>query len=379
MENGTKHVKGLNGLRALAVVLVFLSHKAHFEAIDAGKLGVWIFFFISGFLIVGELHRNRVGIERGAQQYRSAIAVFFVKRALRIFPVYYLLLIALTIAHRLFYQRGLDLGLAWHFVFLSNVWIGIVIGKWPGTVSHFWSLAIEQQFYLVAPFALVLTRASWHWRMSAAVVAICAVAHLALYASGASQPLIYALSPWNFALLALGGMCGMARDDPRFAGYVAVYTRRTSWLAMGLIGTCVCVSQPLWAPSLSSTALGWLDLGLSASLCAVFLHVVNRQGGALVVALETPALDYLGKISYGFYLFHNLIPSKLGEAPALYARLHVPIAFQHALPVVLQFQLSLLLAHLSWHLLEKRVLALKKPIEAALKDRVRVRVEPQPY
>ncbi|HLX02401.1 MAG TPA: acyltransferase [Trinickia sp.] len=373
MENSTKHVKGLNGLRALAVILVFLSHKAHFEAIDAGKLGVWIFFFISGFLIVGELHRNRAGIEHSTQQCRTAIAVFFVKRALRIFPVYYLLLIALVIAHRLFYQRGVDLGLAWHFAFLSNFWIGVVIGKWPGTVSHFWSLAIEQQFYLVAPFVLVLTRASAHLRLCAAVVAICAVLHLALYASGASQPLIYAFSPWNFALLALGGICGIARDDPRVGAHVAAYARRTSWLATALAGTGACVSQPLWAPTLGPVALGWIDLGLSVSLCGVFLHVVTRQDSALVTALETPALDYLGKISYGFYLFHNLIPSKLGEAPALYARLHVPIAFQHALPIVLQFQLSFLLAHLSWNLLEKRVLALKKPIEAALTSRVRVR------
>ncbi|WP_206997184.1 acyltransferase family protein [Trinickia mobilis] len=379
MENSTKHVKGLNGLRALAVILVFLSHKAHFEAIDVGKLGVWIFFFISGFLIVGELHRNRAGIEHGTQHWRTALAVFFVKRALRIFPVYYLLLIALTIAHRLFYQRGVDLGLAWHFVFLSNFWIGVVIGKWPGTVSHFWSLAIEQQFYLVVPFVLVLTRASRHLRMGAAIVLICAVLHLALYASGASRPLIYAFSPWNFALLTLGGMCGMAGADPRVAVRVGVYARRTSWLLTALAGTCVCLSQPLWAPALGPVALGWIDLGLSVSLCGMFLYVVNRQDSALVTALETPSLDYLGKISYGFYLFHNLIPTKLGEAPALYARLHMPIAIQHALPVVLQFQLSFLLAHLSWHLLEKRVLALKKPIEAALRSRVRVRAQPQPY
>jgi peptidoglycan/LPS O-acetylase OafA/YrhL len=379
MQDSTKHVKGLNGLRALAVILVFLSHKAHFEAIDAGKLGVWIFFFISGFLIVGELHRNRTGIEQGTQQYRTVIAVFFVKRALRIFPVYYLLLIALTIAHRLFYQRGVHLGLAWHFAFLSNFWIGVVIGKWPGTVSHFWSLAIEQQFYLVAPFVLVLTRASRHVLMCAAIVVVCAVLHLTLYASGANQPLIYACSPWNFALLALGGMCAMVRDDARLATRVGGFTRRTSWLAIALTATCACVSQPLWAPSASFAALGWIDLGLAVSLCAVFLHVVNRQDSALVETLETPALDYLGKISYGFYLFHNLIPTKLGEAPALYARLHVPIALQHVLPVVLQFQLSFLLAHLSWHLLEKRVLALKKPIEAALRSRVRVRVQPQGY
>ncbi|MFP3758300.1 acyltransferase, partial [Cupriavidus sp. SIMBA_020] len=55
-----RRVKGLDGLRALAVMLVFLSHKAHLDAIDAGKIGVWLFFLISGYLIIGELHRNRL-------------------------------------------------------------------------------------------------------------------------------------------------------------------------------------------------------------------------------------------------------------------------------------------------------------------------------
>jgi len=58
-----RRVKGLDGVRALAVVLVFLSHKAHVDAVDAGKIGVCLFFLISGYLIVGELHRSRQRIE----------------------------------------------------------------------------------------------------------------------------------------------------------------------------------------------------------------------------------------------------------------------------------------------------------------------------
>jgi peptidoglycan/LPS O-acetylase OafA/YrhL len=367
MNASAKHVKGLNGLRALAVILVFLSHKAHVTAIDAGKIGVWIFFFISGFLIIGELHRNRRSIERGAMRPRMVVSMFFVKRALRIFPVYYLLLVALAIAHRLFYQRDVDLGLAWHFVFLSDFWIGVVKRGWPGTVSHFWSLSVEQQFYLIAPVALVLSRAARHVWLCGAVVAACAVLHLALYARGASAALIYAFSPWNFAILALGGMCSIAGAHRR----VTALGCSAPLVVAGIAGIAICATQPWWAPALSGSALGWIDLGLSASLCDVFLWIVNRQDSMLVSALEAPPLNYLGTISYGFYLFHNLIPSKLGEAPALYARLHLPLAVQHVVPVILQFQLSVLLAHLSWHLLEKRALAMKKPLEAALERRMR--------
>ncbi|MXN60958.1 acyltransferase family protein, partial [Burkholderia pseudomallei] len=98
-----RYVRGLDGLRAVAVILVFLSHKGHVLAIDVGKLGVWTFFLISGFLIVGELHRSRQAIERGALTQRHAFSLFLAKRALRIFPVYYLLLAALALAHALFY------------------------------------------------------------------------------------------------------------------------------------------------------------------------------------------------------------------------------------------------------------------------------------
>ena len=93
--------------------------QGHVLAVDVGKLGVWTFFLISGFLIVGELHRNRQAVERDTMTRRHALALFLAKRALRIFPVYYLLLAALAIAHALFYQRGVNLA-AWHAAFLSN-------------------------------------------------------------------------------------------------------------------------------------------------------------------------------------------------------------------------------------------------------------------
>ena len=86
--------------------------------------------------------------------------------------------------------------------------------------------------------------------------------------------------------------------------------------------------------------------------------------------LELKPLDYLGTISYGFYLFHNLIPSKLGFAPAWFA---APTWIHVLCALTLQFALAVLLAHLSWHLIEKRLLELKKPFEAAIARRLPAR------
>ncbi|MFP6558867.1 acyltransferase family protein [Paraburkholderia sp. B3] len=363
-------MKGLDGLRALAVVMVFLAHKAHVDAVDVGQLGVWLFFLISGYLIIGELHRNRLRVEQHTARKDAVLCVFFVKRALRIWPVYYLLLIALAIAHAGFYQRDVDLGLAWHFAFLSNYWIGVVRDSWPGTVSHFWSLAVEQQFYLVAPFALLFTRASRHLALCTAVIVAAALAHCMLYLHEASEPLIYAFSPWNFALIALGGV-------------VAIVGRRVSpprgmagamWLAAGIGGIAACAlarahcAQGV-APE-ASVLPGVFDIGLALMLGAVFLWIVRRPDSVPVAILELRPLAWLGTISYGFYLFHNLVPSKLGEAPALYAHLGLPPVVEAALPLAVQFALALLLAHLSWQLLEKRVLDWKGPLQAAIRQRM---------
>ncbi|WP_321914854.1 acyltransferase [Paraburkholderia sp. J11-2] len=372
MAGVEKRVKGLDGLRALAVVLVFLSHKAHVDAIDAGKIGVWLFFLISGYLIIGELHRNRVRIEQRGARTAALLYVFFMKRTLRIFPVYYLLLVALTIAHASFYQREVDLGLAWHFVFLSNYWIGVVHDGWPGTVSHFWSLAVEQQFYLVAPFALLFMRASRHLALCAVVIAAAAFAHLALYEEGAIAPLIYAFSPWNFAMLALGGALAI--------GGARVPLRPGVFSAVWFVGACAAIAgfalaRADCAEGVNGATIqsGFFDIGLALALGTLFLWLVRRQDSMVVAVLEVRPLAYLGTISYGFYLFHNLVPSRLGVAPGFYARLDVPDGAQPVLALVLQFALAVLLAHLSWQVLEKRVLEWKRPLETAIRNRLPTR------
>jgi peptidoglycan/LPS O-acetylase OafA/YrhL len=279
MAGVERRVKGLDGLRALAVVLVFLSHKAHVEAIDAGKIGVWLFFLISGYLIIGELHRNRLRIEQHGARTSALLYVFFMKRTLRILPVYYLLLVALAIAHASFYQRDVDLGLAWHFVFLSNYWIGVVHDGWPGTVSHFWSLAVEQQFYLVAPFTLLFVRASRHLALCAVVIGAAALAHLTLYEEGAIAPLIYAFSPWNFAMLALGGL--LAIGGGRMSMRAGVGS--LAWLVAAFAAIAgFALARADYADTVTGAAQagallpGCYDIGLALALGAMFLWLVLR-------------------------------------------------------------------------------------------------------
>ncbi|MBN3818146.1 acyltransferase, partial [Paraburkholderia sp. Se-20369] len=108
------------------------------------------------------------------------------------------------------------------------------------------------------------------------------------------------------------------------------------------------------------------DLGLSASLGALLLRIVGAPDHPAVALLDCAPLAYLGTISYGFYLFHNLIPARFGVMPARILHTHVPQVVRNAAPEMLQFGLAVLLAHLSWRYLEKRLLDCKKPIAARI-------------
>ena len=187
-------------------------------------------FLISGFLIVGELHRNRQAVERDTMTRRHALALFLAKRALRIFPVYYLLLAALAIAHALFYQRGVN---------LARVARGVPVelldrrrqDGWPGSTSHFWSLAVEQQFYLIAPLALLAVPAARHVALGIGP-SYCArsrISRSVRRVAGADL----CVFPWNFALIALGGVGAMALAD---RGAAAVRRVPPGWLgAAGVV------------------------------------------------------------------------------------------------------------------------------------------------
>ena len=149
---GGPHSPQLDGLRAVAVAAVAYSHwLPDWQFGLPFGAGVHLFFVLSGFLITRILLALRQAPDRGA-----AIARFYARRALRLFPAFYLVLGLAWIA---------DVPLvrdtwAWHAAYLSNVRIASE-AQWLGHVSHFWSLAVEEQFYLLWPWLLLATPARW--------------------------------------------------------------------------------------------------------------------------------------------------------------------------------------------------------------------------
>lgn len=327
-------IRGFDGLRALAVLAVFLGHRSPLHGRAIGHVGVLVFFALSGFLIVGILHRARTSIESGDSAAGYELRRFFVHRTRRIFPVYYAVLAALALLAAV----GLPAngwrwdGLPWHLAYLSNVYEGHVVG-WQGALSHLWSLSIEEQFYLLAAPLLIALPSRWHLAACVATVLAGIGGHLALSLSGAGPVAIYTDSLTNFGFIALGGALRLLADAGRAenAGRLALPLIPVL-LALGL------VADP-------HTYGLWL-VGTPILAGLFMLAVASAQSSRLVALLDIPALVYLGRISYGFYLFHNLFWLDMPW--------HGVVGVLGGM--VLNFAVSLTLAVASWELLESPIL-----------------------
>src|SRR4051812_126623 len=149
-----RHMPQLDGLRALAVTAVLVHHlldplpglATHFPW---GLVGVRLFFVLSGFLITGLLIQA-VQTQRGSHDPAHVLKQFYIRRALRIFPIYYLVLaIAWLVGSADVHEQ-----LPWLATYTYNVWIAH-LGWFTKYFAHFWSLCVEEQFYLVWPWLLV--------------------------------------------------------------------------------------------------------------------------------------------------------------------------------------------------------------------------------
>jgi peptidoglycan/LPS O-acetylase OafA/YrhL len=353
-------IRGFDGLRAIAVLMVFLQHRVLSSRDETGHLGVWIFFALSGFLITGILSAQRRTIEKGASDFFAELKRFLFRRTLRIFPIYYLLLAVMAVLMMLGHASPqLKGGLPFHFAYLSNIWIGEVLRYWPGPWSHLWSLSIEEQFYLFFAPLLLLVPVRWHLLVCYAVFVTGVASMLLMRAAGTLDIVIYTHPLTNFWMLALGGIGGAWL---RMGGSLlrAFLSRQSSFVVLLLGVTVLCVTEPNWTtaanPAVYTLVCTLYGIGIAALVCAV----ACSGSSALVGMLETAWLASLGRISYGFYLYHNFVPdpTRLSRVKALFHGAAEPPWVRFA-GIVISFGVSLLLAKLSWRFIEAPILRRK--------------------
>jgi peptidoglycan/LPS O-acetylase OafA/YrhL len=360
---------GLDGLRALAILAVFGHNLELLEypastlgkvaewSLDRGWIGVQLFFVLSGFLITGIL----LDSGKAPNYFKS----FFARRALRIFPIYYLtlacvflLLPALGALPAAFVPTPSEQLPFWFYV--SN-WTQTFAFS-GGDVAHFWSLAVEEQFYLVLPFVLRGRSARSTLYLLSAVAVASLVIRLVMLGLHANPEQIYMSSVCRMDALALGGALAAAWRIPRLAQWLAANGRTMLWSAALLLVLGALVTRGYPRVSALGQSIGYTILALSLTwiVGAVVAADTNGTGGVLA-CLRNPGLRLVGKYSYAIYIFHRPVSDLLGYRylVPLLPRAHSALA-PTLIYLAVVFAACFALAALSYRFIEQPFLALKK-------------------
>jgi peptidoglycan/LPS O-acetylase OafA/YrhL len=336
-------IRGFDGLRAIAFLLVFVSHKVYFAHADSfGDVGVWLFFVLSGFLITRILAHSRAEIEDGAASVANSLGRFYLRRTARIFPPYYLLLLSLVVVSLFVpidYFKGPE-KLA-YFLYGTNILVG-VRNAWIGDFGHLWTLAVEEQFYLAfAPLVLLAPRRHT-FGVCLAMISMGIATKVVLETRHAPPISIDVNSLANFALLGFGGAVGLLADR-----------RAPKWLAAGAAQVAVLSAYVALPMAFGTWPYLWPLLGkLSAVLVGLLLlQIFQGQQSWFVSILNSAPLQGLGRISYGAYLIHKFVHFTMIEN-------FVPSFAVAPRPVQVLAELaaSLIIAGLSWRYFEQPII-----------------------
>jgi peptidoglycan/LPS O-acetylase OafA/YrhL len=357
----TGRIPALDGLRGVAILLVLVWH--YFQNLlsdDLGPVvallrrslaltwsGVDLFFVLSGFLIAGLLLDHK-----GSDRY---FRTFYIRRTCRIFPLYYahLAVFALLIclgakelpAFRWLFQN--DVIPLWSYAtYTQNLFMGWNWTFGPNWMGVTWSLAVEEQFYLVLPLLIWLVpRRALPWIL----LGLCASAPL--LRANVKGIVGFVNSPFRADCLLMGSLIAYWIRTPGFDGSALRFRRGLAALL------CILVAGVGWMSFAGRESLGGplTHLWLALLYTALLLLVLVRSEGIAARALCLPALRWLGTVSYGVYIFHQAVSGVVhgllrGAAPRIASWSELGVT-------LLALALTLLLAQASYRSFERKVVA----------------------
>jgi peptidoglycan/LPS O-acetylase OafA/YrhL len=368
------HMPALDGVRGLAVLMVLVFHfvgntlptnsveRAIVGVTNYGSYGVELFFVLSGFLITGILYDTR----NKPHYFRN----FYIRRLLRIFPLYYgVLALVFFVAPLIPLLRGPTLDYlidrqAWAWLYAVNIYIGKA-GDWAFSyLDHFWSLAIEEHFYLFWPLVVFLLAPR-----PRALMLVCLATSLGAMLArllgsilGLSWWTTYVLTPFRLDGLALGAFLVVMARQPGGMEWLIRALPRIAAVVGGVLAITFA-----WTLLVSHQGLE-LVLPVRASLiemllaCLLLWALIAPKQSATSRFFRCRFMVFLGTYSYGLYVYHHFISYYLTTN-----RTELELARwlgSHGGAVALQATLgalaSLVLAYVSYELFERRFLNLKR-------------------
>jgi peptidoglycan/LPS O-acetylase OafA/YrhL len=357
MLDRLKYIPQLETIRAFSILFVMIGHfiPASNLYFPFAQTGVRFFLLLSGFLITSILMYQKYRVQKGEISKTKYFSSFYKKRVLRIFPAYYLTLILL-----IFILPGF-LHQAWiHFLYLSNIHFSMV-GFEPH-IGHFWSLAVEEQFYLICPLLLLITKRN-EWIICLVGIALGLtfkyfIKEVSYFHEIAGSTLL----PGCFDSLFLGCLLGV------------LYTKHRSFLfdrikkimpfiaatVLLMISLLITVRYSVNKSQFSYYAIV-LTLLFNLLFCCIIYFILYNKEKQIIKPFHKLVFNNffyrIGIISYSLYLIHNLVPYFL-ETPFNY----LPFLPPTWLKITSYFIVSVLLAMLSYRWIEKPFLQLKSKI-----------------
>ena len=296
-----KHIKGLDALRGIAVLLVIIHHwfpiyqsntlKGVLQkiCIPSGEFGVTLFFVLSGYLITNILYKAK----SSQQSILSIVRIFIIRRALRIFPIYYLYIISLLLLDYPINQNEL----AYYLTYTSNFLL-IQRQKWT-SLGHTWSLSVEEQFYLIWPWLILKIKNNKHVAFLILTFLIAPVSVILwLKFIKTEWYYVFTISCIDafsvgalYAYLSQGNKLKVFTDFIKISLPICLLIYFT-WKLMPIFG---------YFPRYS-----FFSRTIDSIISISIIHVIVTNQNVFINKwiINNSFLNLLGKISYGMYLFH---------------------------------------------------------------------------
>lgn len=381
-KQNTLYFKQLDGLRCIAVLSVLICHWITIRAVEViplGSMGVNLFFVLSGFLITRILLLNKDKNELSKTPHFKSIKQFYIRRSLRIFPIYFLTIFILFILN---FEPARNI-MGWLLTYTLNIKFSLA-GVWEsnelGYFVHLWSLCVEEQFYIIFPFIIFFIPKQKIKTTIYLLIAIGVLSRFLLWQFGGPKNSIYALSFCCTDAFGIGSLLA----------YYLLYEidvlrkilSKNYLFVFSIVVFIICIVYSRNFIPKYGECRTVLERFLFCVCCfwIVGKAAINSYYGWFQKILENKKAIYLGKISYGIYIYHHFVEplfmkflEKIYHSATLKPYFDKVFYNTHLNPVrglienagsillvIILFSITLLIASLSWKYIEKPINTIKE-------------------